>query len=450
MLASRESDVVPAGLATSCEAAADAAVAKEAPGRKIETWRFTNLAKLFALRCASDKPEPTADSVRDTVARLTPAEAGTVLVFVDGRLCAAESVLDSDAEAIVAAGGYIGGIDGFEGDLAKVLGVLDKEEGSAASGTYFATVSSALARDVAILEVPAGFKPAKPVAVIFISSGGEDKSAASVSATRLAILAGADSELTLLEAHSCADMSKPWGCAVGCTGVDVSGGADVSHYLLNDAARDAHHVAHVHADVAKNGSYKARSLALGGQVGRVELGIDLNEKGAHGEVCGVMIADGKRVADLHSRISHNAPWCTSKQYQKNIASENGRVVFSGRILVKKVAQETSSEQLCRSMLLSNKARVDAMPVLEISADQVKCTHGATVSDLSQEELFYCQSRGISESVAQELLIASFTADALEDCPFESLRSRTNQAARALIPTIQKIDPVEREGLFQSV
>jgi Fe-S cluster assembly protein SufD len=91
------------------------------------------------------------------------------------------------------------------------------------------------------------------------------------------------------------------------------------------------------------------------------------------------------------------------------------------------------------MLLSNKAQIDAMPVLEIRADDVKCTHGATVSDLSTDELFYCQSRGLSEAAAQELLIASFTLDVLKDCPFKLVNRRTLEATHDLIPSIQKFE-----------
>jgi Fe-S cluster assembly protein SufD len=332
-----------------------------------------------------------------------------------------------------------------------VLSMLEKREVGVEAGGPFAAVGSALARDVCVIDLPAGLAVEKPIAVVCLASGGVDEGTASAAAPRIAVRTGENASVQLLETHAVLDgVARPWACVISGSAFEVGAGASVEHYVVNDMPVTAHHLAHVHADVAKDGVYKGRSLMLGGQVCRVSLGVDLNGVGARGEAFGVMIADGKRVTDLHSRISHNAPSCTSNQYQKNIASGNGRVVFSGKILVQKVAQETDSQQLCRSMLLSNKARVDAMPVLEISADQVKCTHGATVSDLSQEELFYCQTRGISESKAQELLLASFALDVLADCPFQMLKERTSLSARALIPSIQKVDINDRTELYQSI
>jgi Fe-S cluster assembly protein SufD len=425
------------------------------PGRRQEPWRFTNLNLLYQVRVGEAPTAAGAEmdgAIRASVERLVASEVGAVLVFLDGCFMpGASRVDDPSVAAVVAAGGHVGGLDGYDGDVDAVLESLEKGEVGAESGGMFAAVSSALARDICVVDVPAGVSMSKPLAVVCLTTGGASETAASASAPRVAVKCGAGASVTLLETHGATDAdARPWACVLSASAIDVADGGSVEHYLVNDASPSAHHVAHVHADVAKDGTYKLRSLALGGQVGRVSLGIDLNGEGAHGEAFGVMIADGNRVTDLHSRISHNAPACTSNQYQKNIASDRGHVVFSGKILVQKVAQETDSQQLCRSMLLSNTARVDAMPVLEISADQVKCTHGATVSDLSQEELFYCQSRGISEVQAQELLIASFALDVLDDCPFGLLKERTTRSARELIPSIQKVGVDSRSELYQSI
>lgn len=324
------------------------------------------------------------------------------------------------------------------------------EVGSEGSGV-FAAVSLALAKDVCVVSIPEGLKVSKPLAVVCVTSGGASQETATASAPRIAIHAAASSSVTVLETHGAVSAeARPWSCVISGTSVDVAEGGCVDHYLVNNAPDSAHLVSHVHADVGKDATYKSRSVTVGARVGRITLGIDLNDEGGHGEAFGIMLVDGKRVADLHSRIAHNAPACTSNQFQKNIAGDAGRVIFSGRILVKQIAQETDSEQLCRSMLLSNKARIDAMPVLEIEADQVKCTHGATVSDLSQEELFYLLTRGISEAKAQELLLASFVLDVLADCPFAMLKVLCTDSAKKLIPGIQKVDTNERSELYQSV
>lgn len=434
-------------------AAEAAAAAATMPGRRQEAWRFTDLRQFYNVRCDGEGAGTADEAVRKAMEPLVPEEVGGILVFVDGEFCAGASRVEGEESvaAVVKAGGYIGGLDGYTGDVDAVLAMLEKREVGVETGGPFAAVSSALARDVCVIDLPAGATVTKPLAIVCLSSGGSDEASASAAAPRIAVKAGDGVSVQLLETHAAVDAeARPWACVISGSAFDVGAGANVEHYLVNDMPTSAHHLAHVHADVSKDGTYKHRNLMLGSQVCRVSLGVDLDGEGAHGEAFGVMIADGKRVTDLHSRISHNAPSCTSNQYQKNIASDNGRVVFSGKILVQKIAQETDSQQLCRSMLLSNKARVDAMPVLEISADQVKCTHGATVSDLNQEELFYCQTRGISERQAQELLIASFALDVLVDCPFPMLKARTSKSANSLIPGIQKIDVGERTELYQSI
>lgn len=421
------------------------------PNRRQESWRFTDLRPLYELRCEK-WGEVDDDEVKVAVERMVPEEVGGVLVFVDGEFRAGCSRLDEEesVDEIRKAGGHVGGLEGFSGDVDSVLAGFEKAEIGSEKGGIFAAISQALARDVCVISIPEGLKVSKPLAVVCLASGGSAQETATACAPRIAIRAASKSSITVLETHGSLNAGRPWSCVMSGTSTDVEKGAHVEHYLLNSAAEQGHVVSHVHADVAKDATYKMRGITLGAQVGRISLGIDLNEEGAHGEAFGVMIADGKRVADLHSRIAHNAPSCTSNQYQKNIAGDSGRVIFSGKILVKQIAQETDSEQLCRSMLLTNKARIDAMPVLEIEADQVKCTHGATVSDLSQEELFYLLSRGISKDMAQELLLSSFVLDVLSDCPFGILRDMCTEAARKLIPGIQTIDPQERSELYQSV
>lgn len=449
-------DTMAAAARRGASAAEAAAASARMPSRGQESWRFTDLRELYGVRCDTREADALdAAVVGKAVEAFVPKEAGAVLVFLDGTFSPGASTVDGvDSVAeVTKAGGYIGGLDGYSGDVDAMLAILEKREVSVEDGGPFAAVSSALARDVCVIDLPAGVSVSAPVAIVCLSSGGAGETSASASAPRLAVRAGDGTSVQLLETHAVVDAdARPWACVVSGSAFDVGVGANVEHYLVNDMPSCAHHLAHVHADVAKDGAYRHRNLILGAQVCRVTLGIDLDDEGAHGEAFGVMIADGSRVTDLHSRISHNAPSCTSNQYQKNIASDNGRVVFSGKILVEQIAQETDSEQLCRSMLLSNRARVDAMPVLEISADQVKCTHGATVSDLSQEELFYCLSRGISEKKAQELLISGFALDVLKDCPFELLRTRTVAASRTLIPGMQKIDIADRDrnDLYQSI
>jgi Fe-S cluster assembly protein SufD len=141
------------------------------------------------------------------------------------------------------------------------------------------------------------------------------------------------------------------------------------------------------------------------------------------------LLEGDRTADTHSLIVFNAPHGTAKQLNKCIADDRSHGVFNGRIYVPKIAQETDASQLSRNLLLSSKARIDTKPELEIVADNVKCAHGATVSQLEEDEVFYLQSRGIDAIAARKLLKFAFAVEVLNKIPVVSLRDRLVALAR---------------------
>lgn len=186
------------------------------------------------------------------------------------------------------------------------------------------------------------------------------------------------------------------------TTVHVGDGARVRHTVANEVPVDAVALSHVYARTLKDATYELMTLVATGAVGRVTIGAELHGPGGHIDSTSLCLSDGQQVNDLDSRIAHCAPACTSNQLHKNVAAGRGRAIFAGKVVVDKAAQQTDSKQLCRSLLLSNRAQVDATPVLLINADDVKCTHGATASDLNEDELFYCQSRGLSAADGQAL------------------------------------------------
>lgn len=407
------------------------------PHRKIESWRFTDLRSIYNSRyttvaAAHIGSEPHSFDVR----RYAPDTAGIVLVFVDGVFDSSLSMTnDESASAWLSAGGYFGSISDYKGDLNRVYRMWgDAEMGSGIQGGLFPTLGNAIASDAVILDVPADHSVSRPVAVVFASTGGPSADRATVSAPRLAIVTGNGSKLSLLECHVTFEPADTFSLALSGCAISLEENSTLSHYILNDCGDDAQVLYNSHAVVGKGATYNCRALGLGGNVGRFTTGIDLEGRECHGLLHSALIAGDRQIQDIHSRICHNTRAATSSQLQKNIAGDKGRVIFSGKIRVTSEGDGTDSEQLSRSLLLSEKAQVDAMPVLEVETDDVQCSHGATVSDLQDDELFYCMSRGISHELSQILLISGFALEILGDCPFPTVAERVTAKIDRLAQT----------------
>lgn len=398
------------------------------PNRRMEQWRFTDLRTVFASRYVSNARVDRDQIANFDLRQYAPDTAGVVLVFVDGIYDKDLSIVNDDsAKEWLAAGGYFGSAENYQGDAAVVSKILtERELGKDGEGGLFPTAAHAIATDAAILEVPDNYAVSRPVAVVFISTTGESPRRAKASAARLAVIAGKGSKLSLLESHVSLDKDNSYSLTLATAAFLIKEKAWVSHYVVDDTCLEAHVLASIHAEVGERGGYEMRSFGLGSKVGRFDVGVDLGEPGAHGLVYGTLVADKYQIADIHSRICHNSQDTTSDQLQKNVSADHGRAIFKGKIVVTEDGPGTDSSQLCRSLLLSNKAYVDAMPVLEIANDDVQCCHGATVADLEDDQIFYCQSRGISYEKAQVLLITGFAMEILGDCPFPNVRKLVNR------------------------
>jgi Fe-S cluster assembly protein SufD len=201
--------------------------------------------------------------------------------------------------------------------------------------------------------------------------------------------------------------------------------AQVTHVRVQRDGLQAFHIANGAVTVGRNAHYQSVSVAMGAQLSRYNLSVTLAE-GAECAVDGLALVGGKQLADTHSFVDHAQPHATSRQLHKCIVDGSARAVFNGRVMVRPGAQHTDSRQSSRNLLLSGRAQVDTQPQLEIFADDVKCTHGATIGQLDAEEVFYLQSRGLSDSVARQLLTYAFGAEILDRIPVPSLKHQLQQ------------------------
>ena len=207
----------------------------------------------------------------------------------------------------------------------------------------------------------------------------------------------------------------------------VAPGAVLTHIRLQDESRAAFHVSTTFTEIAERGTYDAFVLTLGAQVARTEIHARLI--GPHGMVHlnGAQLLGGQQHGDITTVVAHDAPNCGSRQTIKNVLSDRSRGVFQGRIEVARAAQKTDGYQMNQALLLSPQAEIDCKPQLEIYADDVKCSHGATVGELDADQLFYLRSRGVPDAEARVILVRAFLAEAMDPIAHEDARALLERA-----------------------
>ena len=200
----------------------------------------------------------------------------------------------------------------------------------------------------------------------------------------------------------------------------VGEGAILRHYKVQREGAEAFHLSNSVAKVGKDACYDNFILTTGARLARNEVRVALG-LGSSCNVNGAYMIGGHQHCDTTTVIEHREPHCTSREVYKGVIDDTARAVFQGKILVRHGAQKTDGYQQNRALLLSDTAEIDAKPELEIYADDVKCSHGATAGELDDEALFYLRARGIDKETARGLLIGAFLAEALEEIPEESVR-----------------------------
>ena len=377
-----------------------------------EDWRYTNVASLAATPYEA-APAPSPDGRCRTESRPVGSSGGVHCVFLNGRFCSELSQLD-EAESRVRVG-----------SLAAVLRERP-EEVEAHLARYieterhpFAALNTAFIEDGAVVRVAAGVRVPAPIHLVFLSTGNGGP--AFVTHPRNLILVGAGSECSVVEHYVGVGERSYFNNPV--TEVAVGENANLDHYRLQEESPEAHHVSTLEIRQESNSVVRTMSADLGGTLTRNDLNVVLGGEGADAALDGIFITSGKQLVDNHTRIEHAAPHCGSRELYKGILGGRSRGVFRGRIVVQPGAQQTDSEQTNNNLLLSDRALVNTKPQLEIYADEVKCTHGATIGQLDREAIFYMRSRGIDEDMARSILIYGFAEDLIRRVRLAALRDR---------------------------
>jgi Fe-S cluster assembly protein SufD len=381
------------------------------PTLRDEDWRFTDLSPLYRLAFRPSHASGTVSAAN--IALFDLPEVKTRLVFVDGQFNAALSTPALTGDVIVAP--LAGALSDYATVIRGRLGQVAPIDGDA-----FRAINTTYLNDGAFVFGRRNAAKGGPIHILNIATQSE---AAIHSRTLVVAESGAD--LTVIEDFVA--LGDPVYCVNAVTEVDVADNARVRMIKLQREGAQAFHLASSAARVQREGQFASNTISLGARISRETIGIELGGPGAGCELDGLSLINGRQLADTHSFIDHRSPHCTSRQLHKCVVGDTAHGVFNGRILVRQDAQKTNSAQESRNLLLSPRAHVDTKPQLEILADDVKCSHGATVGQLDEEEMFYLRSRGLPESQARNLLTYAFAAEVVDRIDIPTLVDRLHQA-----------------------
>ncbi len=398
------------------------------PTMKNEDWHFTSVApiaeRIFRPAMTSHAGVSSEGSTAGMVARadLTRFTFGQpawhTLIFVNGEFSENLSSYAGLGERVRVSSlskAVRSGIGHPERHLGKIAG-FDNHP--------FTALNTAFIRDGAFIELQKDAVVEQPIHLIFISEGQGE----SVSHPRNLIVAAQNSRASIIESYLCIRDTAYFTNAV--TEISIGEGARVDHYKIQRESEKAFHVGTTHIRQARDSQLHSFSFAVGGSLARTNIYTCLDGDAATCTLNGLYLADGVQHIDNQTSIEHIAPNCPSHEIYKGVLAGRSHGVFNGKVYVHPEAQKTDGKQSNNNLLLSPNARVDTKPQLEIFADDVKCTHGATVGRLDEVAMFYLNSRGIGPETARTLLTYAFAADVLETIALQPLREELERSVLA--------------------
>mgnify|MGYP000350849029 FL=1 len=372
-----------------------------------EEWRFTDLTALYKSTLSVPRVDVSVDP--SVINSLLIPEAVSSIVLVDGVYSSEMSVVDEGKAKI-----KVSNLKAALQDKSLTSILKDKLNRIPGDGiSAFGEMNTALFKDIAVIHVDSSVREFETIHVLNVSTGKH-----TFSHPRLLLIAEKQAKVRILEDY----------VGIGGFGymtnsvseISLAAGAQVIHVKLQRDDDSAYHIAHTHVGVDNGASYRNWSISVGAAVSRHNLVTRQRQEGGDIQIKGLALGHEKRIVDTHSCIEHTEPHGESNQVHKTIAGGRSKVVFNGKVKVHRNAQQTNSSQQNRNLLLSARASVDAKPELEIFADDVKCAHGATVGQVSEDELFYLKTRGLDDVMARNVLNYAFAKEVIDDLPIASL------------------------------
>lgn len=400
------------------------------PSVENEDWKYTNVAPMakenFLLAELSETAtkELSAERLEIEIDSTTPNQQtsdfifdeskNSVLVFTNGVFQKAASSLSALSGAAILSFEEAATDEKYAQIFRAKLGSLVDSEKNG-----FTALNAAFMNEGAFIFLPKNAKIEAPVQLLFLTEDGK------TSFPRVLIVAESFSEATIIETYNRTNETKYLTNAV--VEISIADEAKIKHYRVQRESHAAFHVSTTAAEVARGSVYDTTAITLGARLSRHDVALKFNSEGGEAFVDGLYFLGESQHHDTHSVIAHNVPNCTSHQTYKGILNDKSRGVFNGKVFVAVGASGTDGYQSNKNLLLSNDARIDTKPQLEIFNDDVKCSHGATVGQLEEEELFYLLSRGLGDNLARNLLTYGFAEEIVNKIGVESIKRQLDEA-----------------------
>ena len=392
------------------------------PTTRLEEWRFTNVSSIAETAFVA----PTAgagDARTDLDVLHVPRLGGPELVFVNGTFAPALSTTEGLPVGVRMRSLATALADDDAETVASHLGRLARIESQA-----FAALNTAFLRDGAVIEVASGVVVETPIHLLFVTRSGAEPV---LSQPRVLLLTDANSQVRVVESHAGDGETAYLSNTV--TEISVGDHAVIDHYTVVREAESGFRVGSLNATLGRASNFSSHTITLGGALVRNEASVVLAGEGGECTLNGLYLANGRQLVDNQTTIDHAQPHCDSHELYKGILDGRSRAVFNGKIIVRLDAQKTDAKQSNKALLLSENAQITTKPQLEIFADDVKCTHGATVGQLDTDSLFYLRSRGLSREQARQLLTHAFAADLLGHIKVEAIRAQLDALLLERLP-----------------
>ena len=397
------------------------------PTTRDENWRHTNIAPIAETAFVSPRAANDAVSEADLAPYLFGDAACARLVFVNGQFAPKLSLSDDLPDGLIVE------------PMAAALG-RPGIESHWTRPTYqvkhaFTDLNAALFEDGAYIHVAAHKVIEQPIHIVFVSTPGADPFAVH---PRNLIVAEPHSQSSIVESFIGLGQGVYFNNTV--TDIIAADDAVIDHYKSQRELIDAYHVGRVQIHQARGSNVASHSISLGAAITRNDIWTQLDGEGANCTLNGLFMPRGTQLVDHHLRVDHVKPHCNSWEFFKGILDDRSRGVFCGRIFVHEDAQKTDAKQTSSNLLLSDEAQIDTRPQLEIFADDVRCTHGATIGQMNDEAIFYLRSRGVSEAAARSLLIYAFAGEAVGQIRIRPLREQLQELILERLPHGEQLPP----------
>lgn len=386
------------------------------PSTRDEDWRFTDISPILSESFNLPDVSVQSDIKKSDIEHLLYKNwLGPELVFIDGFF--AENLSDFN---LLQKGVVINNLATLiKSDQQNLLDTFTDYE--TFNENAFSTLNTAFIRDGVVIKMDKNVAADQPIHLLYIATENDN---AKLINPRNLIYLSENSQATVVESHFSLAKGQYFNNPV--TEIRISENGKLNHIRIQNESSEAFHIGSIFVDQKKNSNYFSTSLSFGAKIARNNIYTNLDGEVIETRLNGLYMGHGNQLIDNHTFIDHANPHCESHELYQGILTDNANGVFSGKIMVHPDAQKTDAKQSNNCLLLSDDARINSKPQLEIYADDVRCTHGATVGQLNEDAIFYLRSRGISEQRAKNILTYAFAEQVVEGIRIDSVRDYVDQ------------------------